>query len=247
MEQMRKNKSPRISIVILNYNNWPDTVTCLETVFHLNYPEFFVILVDNGSDDGSVEYIRKWTRGELRHKIVYPDIPEFRFLREVKKPLELIEYERRELCHKDAQLGDSYEEMFVAKSTIGKPTNPKMYIIETKVNLGYAGGNNVGVRFSLKSLNVDYIMILNNDTAVPSNLISELIRVFTVHENAGLCGPLEYSYEEPSRIQSAGGTFGIYTGRHELQKNPINKNKTVDWVMGSCMLIKKDLFYNLGY
>jgi GT2 family glycosyltransferase len=244
---MKRKNSPRVSIVVLNYNNWSDTITCLETVFNLNYREFFVIVVDNGSDDRSVEYIRKWTRGGLRYKHVYPDVQEFKSLREVKKPLEFVEYERRELRYEDAQFQDSYEEVFICKSTIAKASDPKMYIIETKENLGYAGGNNVGVRFSLKCLDVDYIMILNNDTAVPPNLTSELINVFSIHENAGLCGPLEYSYEEPSRIQSAGGTFGIYTGRHELQKNPVNKTKTVDWVMGSCMLIKKNLFYKLGF
>jgi GT2 family glycosyltransferase len=244
---MKGKKSSRVSIVILNYNNWFDTITCLEIVFQLDHREVSIVLVDNGSDDGSLEHIRKWIKGGLQYKYVYPDVYEFKSFQEVEKPLEFLEYERRELSYEDAQLGDFYEEVFIDKSTHEKQTDPKMYIVDTKENLGYAGGNNVGVRFSLKFLDVEYIMILNNDTAVPPNLARELIKVFSEHENAGLCGPLEYSYEEPVRIQSAGGTFGIYTGRHELQKDPVDKTKIVDWVMGSCMLVKKDLFYKIGF
>ena len=49
---------PHVGIVILNWNNAPDTLHCLTSVFDLDYPNYRVIVVDNGSTDGSVDAIR---------------------------------------------------------------------------------------------------------------------------------------------------------------------------------------------
>lgn len=56
-----KLKYPLVSIVILNYNGlkYGHLNTCITSVLRTNYPNFEVILVDNGSDDGSVDYVQK--------------------------------------------------------------------------------------------------------------------------------------------------------------------------------------------
>lgn len=56
--------NPSIYIVILNWNGRDDTLACLESVSHINYPDYKVIVADNGSSDGAVEKIR----------IEYPDV-----------------------------------------------------------------------------------------------------------------------------------------------------------------------------
>lgn len=50
---------PKISIVVLNWNNSPDTLECLASVYDSKYPHFEVYLADNGSTDGSLEKIRE--------------------------------------------------------------------------------------------------------------------------------------------------------------------------------------------
>jgi len=50
---------PKVAIIILNWNGWKDTIKCLESVFRIDYPNYQVIVVDNGSTDDSVEHIRK--------------------------------------------------------------------------------------------------------------------------------------------------------------------------------------------
>ncbi|MDP3066984.1 MAG: glycosyltransferase family 2 protein, partial [Methanobacteriaceae archaeon] len=40
--------NPQVAIIVLNWNNWPDTIKCLESVYQLDYPEYMVIVVDNG-------------------------------------------------------------------------------------------------------------------------------------------------------------------------------------------------------
>lgn len=44
---------PKVSIVILNWNNYPETSNCLEKIRKLTYPNYRIIIVDNGSTDGS--------------------------------------------------------------------------------------------------------------------------------------------------------------------------------------------------
>jgi hypothetical protein len=44
---------PKVSIIIFNWNGLQDTLECLESVFKLDYPNFEVIVVDNGSTDDS--------------------------------------------------------------------------------------------------------------------------------------------------------------------------------------------------
>ena len=51
---------------------------------------------------------------------------------------------------------------------------PKVKVLETGENLGYAGGNNVGIRYALDN-GADYILILNNDTIVDSQLLKAFI------------------------------------------------------------------------
>lgn len=51
-------KTPTVGIVVLNWNNAPDTLKCLQSLSKLRYDRFFVDVVDNGSTDGSVELIR---------------------------------------------------------------------------------------------------------------------------------------------------------------------------------------------
>jgi len=50
---------PKIAIIILNWNGMQDTIPCLESVLRIDYPNYEVILVDNGSEDRSVQEIRR--------------------------------------------------------------------------------------------------------------------------------------------------------------------------------------------
>jgi heptosyltransferase II len=56
---------PPVGCVLLNWNGWRDTLLCLETLARLDYPNFFAVVVDNGSTNDSVARIRA----------AYPDVP----------------------------------------------------------------------------------------------------------------------------------------------------------------------------
>src|SRR3989339_346256 len=70
---------------------------------------------------------------------------------------------------------------------------PKIKIIENKKNLGYAEGNNVGIRYALKN-KADYVLILNNDTIVDKKFLTELVKVGESNEKVGIVGPNVYCY-----------------------------------------------------
>ena len=50
---------PRVAIVVLNWNGWPDTLACIASLQSLTYTDFRVVLVDNGSTDGSVDHFKQ--------------------------------------------------------------------------------------------------------------------------------------------------------------------------------------------
>ena len=49
---------PKVAIIILNYNGWQDTIEYLESVLRNDYPNYQVIVIDNGSSNNSMEYIK---------------------------------------------------------------------------------------------------------------------------------------------------------------------------------------------
>ncbi|ACJ17344.1 glycosyltransferase family protein [Thermococcus onnurineus NA1] len=58
-------RSPRISIIILNWNGWRDTIECLESLYRITYPNYDVIVVDNASQDDSIEKIKEYAEGKI--------------------------------------------------------------------------------------------------------------------------------------------------------------------------------------
>ena len=56
---------PHVTIVILNWNRVADTLECLDSLVRMKYPSFSIVVVDNGSTDGSPEAIERWGREQL--------------------------------------------------------------------------------------------------------------------------------------------------------------------------------------
>ena len=240
------NKLPKVSIVILNYNGWKDTTTCLESVFNIDYTNYHVIVVDNDSSDDSVTYMKKWALGELSNGCPFPDHEIFNTFHQIKKPISFSELLHEESIYNSLTEYNIKKKIFVKNSPSNK-YDEKLIIIKNNKNSGYAGGNNVGIRYSIDFLNTDYIMILNNDTVVAPDIINKLLEVFALDKKMGICGPLEFSYNKPYSLQSAGGRFGIYTGMHKILRKTYDDVKEVDWVCGSCFLMRKELIPTIGY
>jgi GT2 family glycosyltransferase len=122
-----------------------------------------------------------------------------------------------------------------------------MKIIKNKENLGFAGGNNVGIEFVLNNHEVDYIFLLNNDTIVDSEFLNESIKSFEVNEKIGIVGSKILYYNNPDKIQSEGGKINFWTGRlYYFNGLKRNTNFEVDVINGCGFLVKKEVFNEIG-
>ena len=57
-------ENPKVTIVIINWNGWEDTIECLESLYRIDYPNYEIIIVDNRSHDDSVKKIKDYSKGK---------------------------------------------------------------------------------------------------------------------------------------------------------------------------------------
>lgn len=179
---------PKVAIIILNWNGWKDTIECLESLYQITYPNYDVIVVDNGSEDDSVERIKEYAESEIKIESKF-----FEYAPS-NKPIKYIEYTREE-----AEAGGGKEDKIVDLSSIRK-----MILIKNKQNLGFAGGCNVGIQYALQN-GADYVLPLNNDTIIKEDFLDGFIGQASKYPDAGAIGPKIYFYDEPDKIWFAGG------------------------------------------
>jgi GT2 family glycosyltransferase len=166
--------SPKVSIIILNWNGWKDTIECLESLYQITYPNYDVIVMDNGSEDKSIEKIKEYAEGKIKVESKF-----FKY-NPSTKPIRIIEYTREE-----AEAGGGKE-----NGIANLPSNRKMIIIKNEKNYGFAEGNNIAMKYALKVLNPDYILLLNNDTIVDKTFLEELVKVMESDEKIGSAQPI---------------------------------------------------------
>jgi len=238
---------PKVAIIILNWNGWKDTIECLESVFRIDYPNYQVIVVDNGSKNDSVERIKAWTEGkqevltpEPNHPLYYLSHPP------VKKPIPFIEYDR-----KTAEAGGLPERERLLSDKLPKNIPHPLILIETGENLGFAGGNNVGVKYAIEK-SIDYICILNNDTVVTSNFLTTLVATL---KDLKVLGPVSPKILRDSRdkiIFYAGGWINTWSGRWgyigygKKDDSLLSGIHQSDFASGACFVCAKDLFQKIG-
>lgn len=101
-------------------------------------------------------------------------------------------------------------------STDFKAIIPHLVYIRSEANLGFAGGNNLGIR----QAKGDYLFLLNNDTEITADLIAKLIQELDGRPEVGLISPLLLYGEDRSCIQYAGyGKMNYFTGRNTGRGN----------------------------
>jgi len=66
--------SPKVAIIVVNWNGWVDTIECIESIQKITYTNYQIILVDNFSTDDSVKRINTWSNGKIKCLLVEEDI-----------------------------------------------------------------------------------------------------------------------------------------------------------------------------
>lgn len=132
-----------------------------------------------------------------------------------------------------------------------KANYPDLTLIETGENLGYAEGNNVGIRYCLEN-NPDYLLVLNNDTIVAPNMVSALVAASYNNPN-GILGPLTYYHDQPNVIWWAGTIWladqssFIHRGDREIDNgDKYSQIYQCDYVVGSALFAPSNIFRAIG-
>jgi len=265
---MRKgeNAYPKVYIIVLNYNGWADTIECLESVLRNNYPNYQVIVVDNNSPNHSMEYIKAWAEGKL-DVWVKPDHP-LRHLSfpPIKKPISYVYYTREEAekggnCNLEKSFHQPTSKSF--SHSVAQPadytTNHPLILIQTGRNLGFAGGNNVAIRYALAKDDFEYIWFLNNDTVIERDTLSKLVQKFEKYrklpKKIGIVGSKLLYYDNPKMIQGIGGIYNKWfavakhLGVFEEDKGQYDNEEVldkIDYIIGASMLVSRDFIKEVG-
>jgi GT2 family glycosyltransferase len=182
---MQKSNFAKFSIIILNYNGKEFLERCLSSVLNTNYPNFEVILVDNASTDGSVEFVKK--------------------------------------------------------------NFPSVKVIANKVNLHFTGGNNIGI----KAARGEYIVLLNNDTEVHPNWLSEIVKVMEIDPSVGLCQCKLLFMDNREEIDSTGGFINYLglceeRGKGEIDKHQYDQIDEIFHAKGAALVVKREVLNEVG-
>lgn len=170
---------PKVFIIVLNYNSGKTLQECLSSVYHLDYPNFEVVLADNASTDGSFE--------------------------------------------------------------TAKENFSRSHFIQSGKNIGFAAGNNLGIRFALEKM-ADFIFLLNPDAVVEKETLSVLISEAKKNPRAGILSPLIFR-GQGEEVWFAGGKIEWNKMRAIHLKN-ISSEETyaTEYLSGCAMLIRKEVF-----
>lgn len=229
----------RVYVLLVNWNGWGDTIECLESAMRLKGARFRVIVCDNDSGDKSLEQIHAWAEGSLNvlvpaasplHKLSFPPIP---------KPVHWVEYERE------------------AAEAGGDPTiDPSLVLIRNGANLGFAGGNNVGLCYALARGDFDYVWLLNNDTVVEPRALAAMLERMESDPSLGICGSTLLRYSAPSKVQARGGGYyckwlGLpwHVGQLGHDDDAVDEKRVerrMNYVVGASMLVSRRFLGDVG-
>lgn len=126
---------------------------------------------------------------------------------------------------------------------------PGLQVLVSRENLGFAGGNNLAI----KKAKGKYLLLINNDTLVPSDFLGPLVELMEEQQEVGIVSPKIYYADSPQRLQYA-GIKGInrFTGRGlnpaklQADNGSYDHTETTYFAHGACMLIRGAVIDQVG-
>ena len=131
----------------------------------------------------------------------------------------------------------------------------RIRLVQTGANLGFAGGNNVGLRIALSDPEMEFAWLLNNDTEATSETLSTLVTYMTKHPDVGICGSTLLYMDDPNLVQAVGGRYNAWLGtsKHVLGHQKYSRlvcesidPGSFDYVVGASMFIRRSVLEQVG-
>lgn len=233
----------RTGIVLVNWNGWRDTIECLESVFQLENFDGPVVVCDNASSDNSLEILKDWAEGLI---CAIPESTDLCIRDLVKRQGEriAISYELLK-CRPNSDLIPTFNNTESSKNSPAK----RLYLIDIGENLGFAGGNNVGIKL-LKSLpEIDFFWLLNNDTVVTRDTLSTVENAHQISREPIIFGTTLLEYHKPELIQACGASFSrlTFAVRHLYEGKSIEAIKSMPEIVQADYPVGASLFVNRAF
>lgn len=235
----KETEWPRVAIIVLNWNGWKDTLECLESLYDVDYQSYHVIVLDNGSKDNSIERIKEYLSGRIA-----VDSKFFTYSSR-NKPISLLELSKDEA---DTSVTED-------KAIASLPSDRRLIMIRCNQNYGFAEGNNIAIRYAMRALNPDYILLLNNDTVADRQFLKEMVKVAEGDPSIGFVGPKVFYYDFRGRtdVISVAGIdllmnkgYYLRIGEGEIDLGQHDEIRFVDFVEGSCLLARCQTLKDIG-
>lgn len=175
-KSIEMNSLPKVVIILVNYNGYKDTVECVQSLSNIDYDNYDIVIVENGSAD-------------------------------------------KEQIKSDYNL------------------NQCAHILYSDKNLGFSGGNNLGIEMA-KTFNADYVLLLNNDTTVEKDFLSKLVELAQKEDSAITTGDIAF-YSSPEKLWYSNGSYNFSTGKTKMVNDyQTEEGHNVSFSTGCLMLIK---------
>lgn len=241
IERTEANRPYRdFAVVIVNWNGWRDTIECLESLFRAEPPPDTVVVCDNASSDGSLDHIRAWAEARL-----VPFLPSHHPLRPLihpprEQPISCIELDRE-----TAEGGGT-------EDCEGK----RLVLVRAGGHLGFAGANNVGLRYLLARGGDGPVWLLNPDTVVDPSAGREMSERLAADERIGICGSTVRHHGRPHVTQSLGGArhywwlaLPIHIGADQPADATLSEAQVADrmsYVYAASMMVTRRFLREIG-
>jgi GT2 family glycosyltransferase len=219
----------RAAVLIVNWNSWSDTIECIRSVLNSAPEALQLVVCDNDSTDGSVDKIRRWADGAV-------DVPH-----DFPPPLP------QRVSYACVTSGE------VESGTRLETSAATLVLIETGGNLGFAGGNNVGLRYILSNPEVEFVWLLNPDTVIEPGSIEAMMELAREDATIGVVGSRIRFYDQPEIIQAIGGGRVIawqgmtrFLGRGEHDHGQWSTPVELGYITGCSMLVRTAMVRSVG-
>lgn len=179
-----------LSIILVNYNGSRDTIECVRSIEESNFGEFEIIIVDNGSQAGTVEQLRA-------------------------------------AC-------------------------PHCTVIGVEENIGFAAGNNIGLKEALERGGSRFLL-LNNDTTIDASALSRLMKALESSDRVGIVGAKIRYFSSRNKIWYAGGILSLGSGSFhhrgigEEDLGQYDLGGETQYVTGCCLLFRRQVVDKIGF
>ncbi len=177
-------ESKLVTVIILNWNRKPLLKRCIDSLCAQTYRNLEILLVDNGSEDGSPEYVRE----------NFPDVK----------------------------------------------------LVVNSENLGFCGGNNVGIRHAQG----DYIALMNNDAVMRPDCVEEMVKSIEKSGNVGAVATKILLEDKPTHLDAAGIGIcldGLSIGRGRMEEASLyNEEAEVFFVSDCVSLYRREMIEDIG-